>query len=175
MLFLPIRTTRPTISVLTRTRTWSLSFLFFFCRFFFSIPHYPLKDIQLWFNDSRESLNYVHLWTHLGGWNHISLVLRFNLLKVIVTSWHGTNVTKIMNCGWWRWSHVSRHNGSFWLRHLPPAIGRKWSVVVLVWRRKIIGWIFIIIYVLIGIVIDGWDGRIVGLHMHFRCLHMSRR
>jgi hypothetical protein len=177
MLLLPIRTTRPTISVLSRTRSWSLSFLSFFCWFLFSIPHYPLQDIQLRFNDARESLNNVHLRTDLTACNHISLILRFDLLKIIVTSWDSTNiivhrdtnVTKVMKCGWRRRSHASRHNGSFWLRQLPPAVGRKWSIVVLIGRREVIGWILISIDVLIGIVIDGgwWHGRIVCLHMDF--------
>lgn len=187
MLLLELRTTRPTIPMLPRTRTRSLSLLFFFCRFFISIPHYPLEDTQLRLNDPGESLNNVHLWTHLlAAWNHVSLVLRLDLLILIVTPWHSTNiivhrnthVTHAVNGGWRRRPHASGHYGSFWLRHLPPTTGRKWSVIVLVGRRrKVIGWILISIDALTGIVIDGrwWDGGIVSLHMHFRWLQVRWR
>lgn len=185
MLLLPLRTPRPTIPVLPRTRTRPFSFLFLLNRFFISVPHYPLQDIQLRLDYPWESLNNVHLWTNLTAWNHISLVLRFYLLKVIVTSWHSTHiivhrnthVTQVMHWGWWRRAHVSLHDGSFWLRHLPPAVGRVWSVVVLGGGREVIGWILIIIEALARIVVDGgwWDGGIVSLHMHFRLLHVRWR
>lgn len=87
------------------------------------------------------------------------------------------DVRKVMDGGGLRRYHGVWHDGSLCLRHLPPAVGRVWPVVVLVGSgESVIGRILISIDSLVGISIDGRrDGGIEGLHVHLGLLQMRRR